>query len=366
MADAHDPTDSASLAEQRLRAALASYAARFEPAQLPPSPMRQTHNRRRGFPRSRSRLVWSYSSAMAVTAAIVVALVMVGQQGVRKQGIPEAHFIETAGASTPQYAAVPRPLTAPGTTMAAIQARGYLRVGIKYDQPAFGVRDPASGDVRGFDAEIARLIAVGIFGGSVSEVTPHVRFEEAVSRNREAMLQGGAVDIVVATYSITGERTEKVDFAGPYFRARQDIMVRVGASAITGVDDLSGRPVCTVRGSTSLLNLQRRNPNALVVARDTYSECASALAAGEVDAVTTDQPILAGYAHQSGGSLRVLDNPFSDELYGIGIPKGDQALRSYLNERLGEIVANGDWARAHRAWLADIISVPPPIGIVPS
>ncbi len=190
-------------------------------------------------------------------------------------------------------------------------------------------------------------------------------FHEAVSKDRERLLQDGAVDIVVATYSITPEREEQVDFAGPYFRARQDIMVRTDDTSIRSVDDLSGRRVCTVRGSTSLSNLKRANPRTDVVLRDTYSECATALSAGDVDAVTTDQPILAGYAHQSGGTLRVLNNPFSDELYGIGIAKGDDALRSFVNARLQEIVANGDWGRAHRSYLADIDALPPTIGVIP-
>ena len=310
------------------------------------------------------------SAPAAVAASVLVLVVSVGgHDGVVGPPHPQTHFIETVGASAPQYAAVVAPVSAPGTTMAAIQARGFIRIGIKYDQPAFGLRDPATGDFRGFDVEIAKLIAVAIFGGNVNELGSRVQFVEAVSRDRESFLQDGRVDMVIATYSITPERRDKVDFAGPYFRARQDIMVRAGDASITGVDDLTAKRVCTARGSTSLQNLLNRNPKADVVLRDTYSECATALLAGDVDAVTTDQPILAGYAHQSGGTLKVLNNPFSvvsDELYGIGIPKGDEKLRSFLNQRLEEIVANGDWARAHRAYLADIDSLPPPIGLTPS
>jgi glutamate transport system substrate-binding protein len=173
------------------------------------------------------------------------------------------------------------------------------------------------------------------------------------------MLQEGKVDMIVATYSITDQRRQKVDFAGPYFSASQDIMIRAGDTSITSVADLAGKRVCTARGSTSLQNLVKENAEAVVVARDTYSECASALAAGEVDAVTTDQPILAGYA-VSDPRLRVLHNPFSHEDYGIGIAKGDEALRSFINGRLAHIEESGDWGRAARYWLGDIY-LPPPI-----
>ena len=358
-------TDHDSRAEERLRTALGAYAGRFEPA-TPPEWARIEARHVGALRRSPSRrgLAWISAPAVAVAASVLVlTLVVGGNGGVRPPAPPDTQFIETIGASAPQYAAVPEPVSAPGTTMAAIQARGFIRVGIKYDQPAFGVRDTATGDVRGFDAEIAKLLAIGIFGGSVGDLGTRVQFQEAVSKDREALLQNGSADIVIATYSITPTRSEKVDFAGPYFRARQDIMVRTGETSITSVDDLTGRRVCTVRGSTSLQNLLNRNPKAEVVLRDTYSECATELSLGEVDAVSTDQPILAGYAHQSGGTLKVLNNPFSDELYGIGIAKGDEALRTFLNTRLEEIVANGDWARAHRSYLADIDSLPPSIGI---
>jgi glutamate transport system substrate-binding protein len=214
--------------------------------------------------------------------------------------------------------------------------------------------------VVGFDAEVAKLLAVGIFGGNVSELGDRVEWVEAVSRNRESYLLDGTVDIVVATYSITDERKEKVDFVGPYFLARQDIMVRAEDHSIAGVEDLSGKRVCTAQGSTSHQHLVQRNPEAIPILRDTYSDCAKVLLAGDVDAVTTDQGILEGYAHESGGRLRVLYNPLWDEPYGIGLRKGDAAFRSFLSERLAQVVANGDWSRAARYSLANTQNLPLP------
>ena len=121
-----------------------------------------------------------------------------------------------------------------------------------------------------------------------------------------------------------------MSFAGPYYESSQDIMVRADDSSIGGVDDLAGKRVCTAQGSTSYTNLVARNPDALVVVRDTYSECAQALADSDVDAVTTDQAILAGYLRQGGGTFKLLSRPFAPpELYGIGLRKGDEVFRAF-------------------------------------
>lgn len=338
-------TDRDSRVDERLGAALDRHASRFEPTRPEWARIeaRYAVASRRALPGQ--KLVWLSVPGVVAAALLVVAAIL-----------PNTRSPALSG---PVYQDVtPVPVHAPGTAMAAIQSRGFVRVGVKVDQPRFGARN-AAGDVEGFDVDIARLVALAIFGGRVDDLGDRVRFVPVVSKDREATLQDGKVDMIVATYSITPERREKVDFAGPYFSASQDIMTRAGDTTITSVADLTDKRVCTARGSTSLQNLVNRNAEAVVVARDTYSECATALAAGEVDAVTTDQPILAGYA-VSDPTLRVLHNPFSHEDYGIGIPKGDEALRSFINDRLAQIQESGDWGRAARYWLGDIY-LPPPI-----
>ena len=265
-----------------------------------------------------------------------------------------------SGPSTPAWCRWSR--IPAGSTMAAIQARGVLRVGIKFDQPYFGDEDPATHDVAGFDAEIAKLIAVRIFGGTVGDLGDRVEWVQAVSGKRESLLEDGTVDIVVATYSITDERRQRVDFAGPYYQSSQDIMVRADDGTIRGVDDLGGRRVCTAQGSTSYRNLVDRRPDAVAVLRDTYSECADALRTGVVDAVTTDRAILSGYNLQSGGAFKLLNASFGrDEHYGIGLRKDDPGFRSFLNQRLRDVVANGDWNRAARYSLSNLEPLPPEI-----
>lgn len=222
----------------------------------------------------------------------------------------------------------------------AAPAGGTLTVGTKYDQPLFGVNEP--GGVVGFDAEIARYIA--------AELGMEVEFQEAVSANREPFLQNGTVDMVVATYTINDERDELVDFAGPYYVAGQDIMVATGnPKGITGIDDLNTGDIatCTVEGSTSLDNLNEMAPDANVTTFDAYSKCADAMGQGRVDAVTTDNVILLGLAAESDGAYELVENPFTEEPYGIGVPEGSD-LRCQINAILQEMYDDGTWAQIYQ------------------
>jgi len=237
-----------------------------------------------------------------------------------------------------------RPLFAAGTTMRALQERGRLVVGVKFDQPLFGAKDPATGALEGFDVEIARLVAGGLFGDDIED---RVEFVETVSRDRESAIVNGTVDIVVATYSITEERKRVVDFAGPYYVAGQDVMVRKDDTTIRRVDDLNGRKVCAVEGSTSLEAVRAKAPSVdLSVTFDRYSQCAEALLLGRVDAVTTDNTILLGIMKEHPGQLKLVNDAFTVEPYGIGLKRGDPAFRTFLNDRLEQIFADGEWKRA--------------------
>lgn len=235
-----------------------------------------------------------------------------------------------------------------GSTMARIQKAGTIKVGVKFDQPGFGLKNPTSGVVEGFDIEIAKLIVAAIGKGV------KIEYVESVSKNREPFLQDGTVDMVVATYTINDTRKQVVDFAGPYFVAKQDIMVKSGDTSIKGVTDLNNKKVCTVKGSTSEKNLVAKAPQATVTLFDTYSQCAEALTDGRVVAVTTDDTILAGLVGASGGAFKLIEAPFSDEPYGIGVKKGDDVFRTFINDRMEEIFANGDWAKAFAATLGKI------------
>jgi glutamate transport system substrate-binding protein len=235
-----------------------------------------------------------------------------------------------------------------GTTMARIKSAGEIKVGVKFDQPGFGQKNPTSGEVEGFDVEIAEHIAAAI-GPDVE-----VEFTESVSKNREPFLQDGTVDMVVATYTINDTRKQQVDFAGPYFLAQQDIMVKADDTSIKSVTDLNGKDVCSVKGSTSVKNLAAKAPQSKVTELDTYSLCAGALTDGRVVAVSTDSPILAGLVQASDNEFKLVNAPFSDEPYGIGVEKGDDEFREFINDTLEGLYDDGQWAEAFEATLGEL------------
>ncbi|WP_460751456.1 glutamate ABC transporter substrate-binding protein [Myceligenerans cantabricum] len=213
-----------------------------------------------------------------------------------------------------------------------------ITVGIKYDQPGLGLQKGS--DYVGFDVDVAKYVADKLGYGE-----DQIEWKEAVSANRETMLQNGDVDMIFATYSITDERKEVVDFAGPYFVAGQDLLVAADDDSITGPEDLEGKNLCSVTGSTSAENIKTDYAEGVeLVERPGYSECMSALESGAVDAVTTDDIILAGLAAaQSDPSMfKVVGNPFSEENYGIGLPKDSDQCED-INAAVTEMVDDGTW-----------------------
>jgi glutamate transport system substrate-binding protein len=234
------------------------------------------------------------------------------------------------------------------STMGRIRAKGTMTVGVKFDQPGFGLKNPTTGKVEGFDVEIAKLIAKKL------DKDLKIEFVESVSKNREPFIQDGKVDIVVATYTINDARKQVVDFAGPYFVAQQDIMVKSDNTAVKSVANLNGIDVCTAKGSTSEKNLRAQAPQARVVLFDTYSQCAEALTDGRVAAVTTDNTILAGLVNASQKAFKLVGAPFSQEPYGIGLKKGDDEFRTFLNDTLDDLFQSGDWAAAFKSTLGAI------------
>ncbi|MGQ0745061.1 MAG: glutamate ABC transporter substrate-binding protein [Acidimicrobiales bacterium] len=265
-------------------------------------------------------------------------------------------------------ASLPVPTFAAGSAMAAIAERGKLVVGTKFDQPGFGLKNPTSGTPEGFDVEIAQLVAAALFGGTPESAAGKIEFVETVTKNREPFIETGKVDMAVATYTITDARKEIVDFAGPYFAAQQDIMVKADDTAVTKVDDLNGKTVCTVSGSTSEKNLRAKAPSAEVVLFDTYSVCAEALGDGRVQAVTTDSPILIGLANASNGAYKLVRAPFSEEPYGIGVSKSADDFRAFINDRLEAIYESGEWVSAFEATLGELgldTPAPPPVNRYP-
>jgi glutamate transport system substrate-binding protein len=227
-----------------------------------------------------------------------------------------------------------------GQSGGAASSGGPVTIGIKFDQPGLGQQ--VGNDYQGFDVTVARYVAKEL---GYTDVT----FKESPSAQRETLLQSGQVKMIFATYSITDERKQKVSFAGPYFIAGQDLLVKADATDITGPKTLNGKKLCSVTGSTSAQKIKDTYASGVQLQEfDTYSKCVQALNSGSIDAVTTDNVILAGFAAQKQyqGKLKVVGKPFSEERYGVGIKQGDKALCEGINTAIQKMVDDGSWQKA--------------------
>jgi glutamate transport system substrate-binding protein len=230
-----------------------------------------------------------------------------------------------------------------GTTMAALNQAQKITIGTKFDQPLFGLKG-LSGTPEGFDVEVAKIIV-----GDLGIPADKIAWVETPSGVREEKIAQGAADMVVATYTINATRKERVSFAGPYYVAGQDLMVKKDDTTVTGPESLKAAKVkvCSVSGSTPGEKIKAYVDPAQLVLFDVYSKCADALRTGQVQVVTTDNVILLGLIDKSGGTFKLVGKPFTSEPYGIGIKKGDVKFCQFIDDTLQKAVADG---RYQAAW----------------
>jgi glutamate transport system substrate-binding protein len=233
---------------------------------------------------------------------------------------------------------------AAGSTMEKLNKAQKIRVGTKFDQPGFGQKG-LSGKPEGFDVEIAKLIA-----GELGIPADKIEWSEAPSKVREDVLVNGNVDLVAATYTINDKRKERIAFAGPYYEAGQNIMVRKDDSSITGPDSFADgtKKVCSATGSTPAEEIKKhvKDVASQVVLFDTYDKCRDAVKGKQVDALTTDNVILLGYIAKDEASFKMAGDNFTKEPYGIGVKKEDTDFRNFINDVLEKIFADGRWKKA--------------------
>ena len=214
-------------------------------------------------------------------------------------------------------------------------------IGTKFDQPGLGMKNP-DGTMSGFDVDVATYVA-----GELGYAPDKIEWKEAPSAQRENLIQNGQVSFIAATYSITDSRKEKVAFAGPYLITGQSLLVRSDSNDITGASSLQNNKIlCSVSGSTPAQKIKDEYPGVQLQQYDTYSACVEALKNGAVDAVTTDEVILAGYAAQSPGAFKIVGEPFSEERYGIGLKKDDTEMRTKINDAIKKMEDSGAWKEA--------------------
>ena len=223
-----------------------------------------------------------------------------------------------------------------------------LTVGVKYDQPGLGL-EGEDGEFTGFDVDVALYIAEKL--GVAAE---DVEFVGLVSSEREEKLISGEVDMVLATYSITPARKTEVTFGGPYYVAKQDLLVRADATDIRSVRDLEGRSVCQGEGSNSARRItEGLGIDVQQMDAPSYSACIDRLREGDVDAVSTDDLILAGFLAEDPSAFRFVNNPFTDEKYGVGLPYGDVRACEAVNKAVSEMYQDDTAADLLETWFGE-------------
>ncbi|MGG2994793.1 glutamate ABC transporter substrate-binding protein [Paenibacillus macerans] len=226
-----------------------------------------------------------------------------------------------------------------------IKERGKLVVGVKFDTKLFGLKDPATGNVEGFDIDMSKEIAKHILGDENA-----LELKEVTSKTRIPMLNNGEIDMIVATMTITEERKKEVDFSDVYFQAGQSLLVKKG-SPIKGIEDVTASTtVLGTKGSTSVKNIRDKVPGVKVLEFDNYQDAFNALKAGQGDTLTTDDSILYGMAAQDA-NYEVVGEPFTDEPYGIAVQKGNADIVQAVNDTLKELHESGEYDKLYEKWI---------------
>jgi glutamate transport system substrate-binding protein len=240
-----------------------------------------------------------------------------------------------------------------GTTMEKLNKAQKITIGTKFDQPLFGQKG-LDGKPVGFDVEMGKAIAA-----KLGIPADKIEWVETVSQNRESFIEQGRVDLVIATYTINDARKEKVAFAGPYYEAGQALLVNKDDTSITKPEDVKGKKVCSVTGSTPAKTIAEKY-GAEVVPAATYTACLEPLRNKQVVAVTTDNVILAGYVDKEPDAFKLAsDETFTKEPYGIGLKKDDTVFRNWINDQLEAFAKDGDYKKAWEATAGKVIKTTP-------
>jgi len=232
-----------------------------------------------------------------------------------------------------------------GTTMADLQEAGTITIGVKFDVPPFGLNNPQSGEVEGFDVDVGNYIA--------DRLGVEAEFVEANSDNRIPLLVDGSIDLILSTMTITEERDLEIDFSEPYYVANGDVLVPEG-SEIAALEDLSGQTVCTALGSTYQETIKKEVPDSQLKLVDRYSECLELIQTDAVDAISTDNVILTGMVIQDD-TLQLLDLDYTTEPYGAGIPDGDTEFKAFVDDSIAAFIDDGTWQETYDEWVGQYI-----------
>jgi polar amino acid transport system substrate-binding protein len=272
---------------------------------------------------------------------------------------PEAPPAEDCGdptASLRPQGALPAPTALPaGSTMAQIRARGTLIAGVNQNTYNFGYRDPFTGEIAGFEVEIAKRLAQAIFGTADA-----LQLRVLTSAQRIPALEAKEVDLVISTMTINCERLEQIEFSSVYYEAIQQVLVKTD-SEYTGLDSLGGKKVCAAEGSTSLRRIAEAPSEPVAVQVPNWTDCLVMLQQNQIEAVSTDDTILAGFKAQDPFT-KIVGDALAAEPYGIGVNKEQTDLVRFVNAVLEQMRADGSWGDLYGIWVADLLDreVPAP------
>jgi polar amino acid transport system substrate-binding protein len=273
--------------------------------------------------------------------------------GAQDPAVLEEQQQEGPDSCDPRASYRPSGLAVPaGSTMEEIEERGRLVVGVAQNTYLFGYRDPFTGELSGFDVDIAREIARALLGDP-----DRIQFRAITSAERIPVLAENQVDIVVSTMTMNCERWEQIAFSTEYYSARQRVLV-AGDSEVESIEDLGGQRVCAAAGSTSIRNIADAASGPVPVSVPDWTDCLVMLQQGQVDAISTDDTILAGLAAQDPNT-RVVGEQISEEPYGIGMNASEVDLVRYVNAVLAQLREDGTWADLYREWLSDALGPAP-------
>lgn len=268
----------------------------------------------------------------------VVALAVVTGGSLFAQGTPiNAAAFDALVAQGPVASAE---TIAASTWATKIKQAGTLRLGGTQTSNLFSLLNEKDGKMRGFDAGLAQLLTRYILGDGGK-----VQFTQVTSSTREQVLINNQVDLVLATYSITPARAEKISFAGPYYTSQAGVLVKANNNTIQSYNDLAGKKVATQAGSTGPAILAQHAPKGIVQEFQTHQEALDSLRQGRVDAYVTDHTLLLNALSLGTGDAKLAGAPFgAQDPYGIGLPKGSDGV-AFVNAFLKKVQADGTWAK---------------------
>lgn len=211
--------------------------------------------------------------------------------------------------------------------VAAIQDAGSVKIGVFSDKSPFGYVD-ANGEYAGYDIEYGNRLG--------EDLGVDVEYVPVEAASRVEFLDTNKVDIILANFTVTPERAEKVDYANPYMKVSLGA-VTPDSAPITSVEDLAGKNVIVVKGTTAETYLEKNHPEVELTKFEQYTEATNALIDGRADAWVTDNTEALAWAAKTDGFSTTIPTLGDTDTIAGAVAKGNDDLRNWMNDELVEL-----------------------------